>query len=336
MKILFDHSSPFLLAHGGVQVQIEETKLALGRVGIDVEFVHWWEDQQKGDLIHYFGPISSAYLRLARRKGVPVVLTTFLSSTCNRSDLRLRIQGLVTRGLLALPGWDSVKAQLQWQSYREASHLIVGLEAERRVLQTVYGVPPSQISIVPLGLDNIYLATKQDRRPGTYLITIGTICDVKRSVELAELARAAEVPILFIGDPYSTTDPYWKRFKTLVDDRFVLYQNHRVDRAAMLNLLSSARGFVLFSHYENWSLAAHEAAACGLPLLLPDQTWSRECFFDQASYFKPDNLMSNAESLRNFYASSPDLPPPRIEHYSWDDVATRLIGVYNTVAKSTT
>ncbi|MGI8959778.1 MAG: glycosyltransferase family 4 protein [Bryobacteraceae bacterium] len=328
MKILFDHSSPFLLARGGVQVQIEETMRALERARVEVEFVRWWDERQGGDLIHYFGAIPNSYLTLAYQKKIPVVLTSFFSSTCNRPDSRLRFQGHMVRGLLALPGWNSIKAQLQWQAYREASHLIVGLEAERKVLQTVYGLPRSKISIVPLGLDEICLSAKQERRPGTHLITLGTICPVKRSIELAELARLAEVPILFVGDPYSTIDPYWERFKALVDDRFVFHQNHCDDRAAVMNLLSSARGFVLFSRFENWSLAAHEAAACGLPLLLPLQEWSLECFGDQAHYFGGKASSSHGKSLRSFYLNSPTLSSPNIKHHSWTNVAEKLQQLY--------
>ena len=331
MKILIDHSSPFRLAHGGVQVQIEETKNALQRARIDVEFVRWWDEQQDGDAIHYFGPISSTYLTLAHRKCIPVVLTSFFSSTCNRSDIRLRAQGLLTRGLLALPGWDSVKSQLQWRTYRKASHLVVGLEAERRVLQIVYGVPASRISVVPLGLDEICTTSPHAPTKKAYLISIGTIYDVKRSVELAKLALESEVAILFVGDPYSQHDPYWKQFQRLVDDRFVFHQNHLLDRSAMMSLLSSARGFVLYSKYENWSLVAHEAAACGLPLLLPDLKWSRECFADQVSYFESNDAKANARTLKDFYASSDKLMAPRLRHFSWDDVAPRLAKIYRTV-----
>src|ERR1700722_3282596 len=111
MKVLFDHSSPFLLAHGGVQLQIEQTRRALEAAHVEVEFVRWWDIQQKGDVIHYFGTIPPGYIRLARQKGIPIVLTTFLSATCNRKDLRLRIQGIVTQTLLRLPGWASLIAQ---------------------------------------------------------------------------------------------------------------------------------------------------------------------------------------------------------------------------------
>jgi glycosyltransferase involved in cell wall biosynthesis len=332
VKILFDHSSPFLLAHGGVQVQIEQTKAALARAGIEVDFLRWWNDAQLADVIHYFGSIPHQYLDLARQKRIPVVLTAYFSSTCNRSDLRLSIQGSIIRSLSALPGWGSIKAQLQWRTFREADHVIVGLEAERGVLRVVYGVPEARISVVQLGLNDVYLKrTASAKRESGHLITVGTIREVKRSAELAMMARQAEVPILFVGDPYSERDPYWNQFQSLIDSRFVLHRPHVRDVVAMSDLMSTARGFVLFSEYENWSLAAHEAAACGLPLLLPDRKWSRERFGGQARYFSQNDRRANVTELKNFHAEAGRLAAPQIEHYSWNDVAGRLMRIYRNV-----
>jgi len=39
MKIAFDCHVPFSLAHGGAQIQIEQTQAALIRVGMDVQNV---------------------------------------------------------------------------------------------------------------------------------------------------------------------------------------------------------------------------------------------------------------------------------------------------------
>ena len=55
----------------------------------------------------------------------------------------------------------------------------------------------------------------------------------------------------------------------------------------MVALLQASRGFVLMSQFENWCLSAHEAVACGLPVLVPDQNWSRERFGNAARYFQP-------------------------------------------------
>src|ERR1700684_2130691 len=105
MKVLFDHPSPFALAHGGFQIQIEETKAALERRGIEVEVVRWWDSRQTGNLIHYFGSPSGTYLESVRVAGIPMVVTNLFTATCNRPPVALALQGLVTRGLLALPGW---------------------------------------------------------------------------------------------------------------------------------------------------------------------------------------------------------------------------------------
>jgi glycosyltransferase involved in cell wall biosynthesis len=90
----------------------------------------------------------------------------------------------------------------------------------------------------------------------------------------------------------------------------------------MIKLLQAARGFVFMSGFENWCLSASEAAACGLPLLLQDQKWSRERFGNQVRYFDSIGVTArNVEILKRFYAEAPNLKPPAIKLYSWDDTA---------------
>jgi glycosyltransferase involved in cell wall biosynthesis len=336
MKVLFDHSSPFSLAHGGFQTQIEETILALRRRGIEIEQMRWWDDRQSGDIIHHFGAPSVSYLKAARAKGVPVVVTQLFTATCNRSPFQLGVQGFITRRLLALPGWGMIKSQLTWQSFRMADRMMVGLQAERRVLKTVFGLPDERIAVVPLGLNRIFLDAAPGSRSEPHLICTGTITERKRSLELALMAREAQVPILFVGKPYSSNDPYWKKFAGLIDNKFVLHHDHVADRAEMIGLLRASRGFVLFSEYENWCLSAHEAAACGLPLLVPDQPWSRERFGAQADYLEAGVSAQNPQRLRSFYEKCPSMPAPAIKLYSWDEVAEQVEACYRSLVSEIT
>ncbi len=333
MKVLFDHPWPFSLAHGGFQVQIEQSKAGLERRGIEVEYLRWWDDRQSGDLIHYFGPPSPNYLAMAKTKGLPVAVTHLFTATCNRSLSQLKVQGLVTRTLLRLPGWGMIKNQLNWQGFQRADRLIVGLRAERQVLEIVFGISPEKVSLVPLGLHDDFLKAGAGSRSEPYLVTTGTITERKRSVELARMAIEARVPILFIGKPYSLNDPYWKQFSALIDGRFVLHRDHVAGREEMISLLQAARGFVIFSLYENWCLSAHEAAACGLPVLLPDQPWSRECFGTAASYLDARGGSDNPARLSAFYQACPQLPAPGIKLYSWDEVAGQLEAAYQLLIK---
>ncbi len=337
MKILIDASLPFAFAHGGQQTQIEQTRSALERAGIEVEFVRWWDDRQRGDLIHFFGVPSGSYLAHAKVIKLPVVVTQLFSETCNRSTARLKRQGILVKAILAFPFGEGIKQQLAWRSVQNCEHHVVGLEAERKVLQFVYGIPTEKISIAPSGLTQAYLQAGHGQRSEPHLICTGTITQRKNSAELAEMAHAAQVPILFTGKPYHADDPYWLRFKKLIDDRWVkhqlvTYESPAAGETEMIRLLQAARGFVFMSNYENWCLSAHEAAACGLPLLVQDQNWSRERFGNQSRYFKTIGVTSeNIKMLRQFYKDAPGLPAPQIKLFSWDDAASCLKNAYGRV-----
>ena len=266
---------------------------------------------------------------------MPVVMTNLFTATCNRSNSQLRRQGWLVRAILKLPFGGGVKQQLSWHSFGGCAVNVVGLEAERRVLELVYGIPRDRVEVVPLGLENHFLRAGPGKRDGDYLLCAGTITRRKNSVALARLARAAQTPILFVGKPYAETEPYWREFSGLVDGRWVRHQPHTANPSEMVALLKSARGAVVMSDYENWCLTAHEAAACGLPVLLPDQNWSRERFGGQAHYFTSIGCTpSNTAILKQFYTAAPTLPAPAIQLFSWTDAATRLKAVYNRVLRT--
>jgi glycosyltransferase involved in cell wall biosynthesis len=332
MKILFDCPTPVLFAHGGAQIQIEQTKAGLEANGVEVEYLRWWDATQTGDLVHFFGTASNSYLNLARSMGKPVVMTNLFTEACNRSPARLARQGWVMRTALHLPLIKQIKWQLNWLTYQNATHNVVGLECERVVLEKAFGVARERISLVPLGLSDTYLRAGAGQRQEAHLICTGTITERKNSVALAQLAHRAEVPILFVGKPYSMNDLYWRRFQELTDGRLVKYQPHVASESEMIRLLQAARGFVLMSQFENWCLSAHEAIACGLPLLVPDQNWSRERFGEQVRYFPTHGDNSeNTAILKQFYNDSPRLSAPAIQLDSWGEAGRQLKIIYQKV-----
>jgi glycosyltransferase involved in cell wall biosynthesis len=326
MKVIFNCHVPFMLAHGGAQVQIEQTKAALEQIGVETGFLEWWNESQRGDILHHFGTLPLPLIRLARDKGWKVVNTILLSQPCNRSNRELLLRKVCIRTLMLAP--QRLRARLPWSAFRMCDQVIVGLEAERQVLQTVYGTGRKSITVVPLGLTDAFLRAGPGDRRENHLISHGTIAPVKNSLELARLALEAQVPVLFVGKPYEATSEYWQRFCALVDNKIVKHLPHVETMAGMVSLLQRARGFVLMSRFENWSLSAHEAAACGLPLLLSDQRWAHERFGNQASYFSGQGKSAAIAALRRFYELSPILPPPKVQLYSWKEVAVALRDSY--------
>ena len=253
------------------------------------------------------------------------MITVLLTETCNRSALALFLRRVCLRPALAL----GLKGQ--WHALRNCDKLVVGLRAEKRIAETLWGVPAERIAVVPLGLSNRFLNAGAPLRSDEHLICTGRIDPAKNSLELARLALEAQVPLLFVGKPLDLASGYWSQFQQLVDEKFVKYRPYVGEEQALIDLLRRARGYVLMSRYENWSLAAHEAAACGLPLLLPDQRWARERFGAQASYFPRTGHAAAVRALRKFYDDCPRLRAPQITLHSWRGVAEQLKEVYQKV-----
>jgi glycosyltransferase involved in cell wall biosynthesis len=327
VKVLLDHSSPYLLAHGGYSVLIDYTAEALRAAGLEVEFLRWWDHEQRADLIHYFAPVQIGYLRQARLKGIPVVLTSLVDWPANQPRWQTRRRRLIYETVSRLPLLGGVRQSLYWQSFRLCARNVVCMQCEKDFLVDAYDVDPSTVDVVSPGLQESFLQAGAGPRDGDYLVCTATIAPRKCTVRLAQIARQAQVPILFIGRPYNQADAYWKEFAALIDGRYVRYEGNVEGDAALIGRLQHARGFVFMSRVESWCFAASEAAACGLPLLLPRLNWAVERFGDQASYF-PTQAAGEAEALREFYERCPASPAPAVKLLSWPDVGRRLQTVY--------
>jgi len=353
MKILLDHNEPFLLAHGGFQILIEKTADALRKEGLEVEYLRWWAPTQTGDIIHFFGRANPGSIHFANAKGMKYVMHELLTSQGSRSKAQLQLQGLMNRFLRrVLP--SSFRLPLRWDSYKMADAIIASTEWEAWIMRTLFDVDPARLHVVPTGVDEAFwrgapMANREARIANAssplstfsnpqFLVTLSTITERKRVVELAEAATLAKVPLLVIGRPYSETDAYYLRFLGLVQ-RSGGVVSHRMgpsDPAQLAPLLHAARGFVLLSTMETQSTAALAAAAAGCPLLLTDLPWARTTFGENASYVKssfvdePRHRVISA-TLRWFYNSAGSLPlPPRPA--SWADVARHLVEIYNRIA----
>src|ERR1035441_7476140 len=190
MKVIFNFHQPFMLAHGGAQVQIEQTKAALEQIGVETGFLEWWDEGQRGDILHHFGVLPMPLISLARNKGWKVVITVLLSQQCNRPNRELLLRKIGIRTLMLAP--KRLRARLPWSVFRMCDQVIVGLDAERQVLERVYGAGKNSVTVVPLGLSEAFLRAGPRDRMENHLISHGTIAPVKNSLELARLWLEAD------------------------------------------------------------------------------------------------------------------------------------------------
>jgi glycosyltransferase involved in cell wall biosynthesis len=331
MKILVTCPTPFMLAHGGAQIQIERTMAFLQAVGVDAQPLRWWDGTQRADVIHFFGRMPSVHIELAHQKGIKIVMAELLTATGSRSPSRLRLQkGIISSIERFAPG-DFI-APLNWRSYRLADAIIAMTEWEAHLMNYLFGAPRERIVIVPNGVEDAFFQSTPEPR-GEWLVCTATITPRKRVLETARAAVQAQTPLWIIGKAYAESDPYAREFQALVAQHPKLLRcggPPMQDRAGLAKIYRAARGFVLLSAMETRSLAAEEAAVCECPMLLSDLPWARSVFGEHASYCPIASTERTAEILRQFYAQAPALkPPPR--PLREPDIALQLKGIYERV-----
>lgn len=317
-----------MFAHGGAQIQIEQTMAALEKIGITVEPLRWWDAAQSGDVLHYFGRIPNHLLHSAHKKGMKVVLADLLTAQGSRSEARLRAQRIVRR-LIARTLPPSMTLAFNWDSYVLADACVALTAWEAHLMAWWFGAPPERTHVVPNGVEAAFLNSQPAKR-GPWLVCTATITERKRVVELAQAAVLALTPVWLLGKPYAESDPYAQRLSLLAKahPELIRYQGATQDRAALAQIYREARGFVLLSSMESLSLSALEAAACQCPLLLSDLPWARTVFEGRAAFcplFK--SSARTAAVLRRFYDAAPTSPIP-LRPLGWLEVARQLEKVY--------
>jgi glycosyltransferase involved in cell wall biosynthesis len=330
MKVLFDHPSPFCLAHGGLQIQIERTKAALDSIGVPVEYLRWWDEAQGGDIIHYFGRPPVSYVQLAQQKKRKIVIAELLGGLGARRAPARAVQRLLiglARGLLP----SEFYARMAWESYEMAEACVALSAWEAHLMRVMFSAPRSRVHVVPNGVEEVFLNSPPSAR-GPWLVCTATITEVKRVAELAQAAVTAQTPVWIIGKSYSDNNAYAQQFYGLAKrhPQFVRHEGPLNDRSALASVYRQARGFVLLSRWESLSLSALEAAACGCALLLSDLPWARSVFGEQVQYCPIASIPHTARILRQFYAAAPTLKPPS-RPLSWSEVAQRLKTIYEQV-----
>jgi len=333
MKVLFDHSDRFFLAHGGFQVQIEGTKAGLEASGIHVEFARWWDAAQTADLVHFFGRPSEIYVELAHKKNLKVVISELLTELGSRSAATRTLQKAITSAAQTLLPKVFIQ-RMAWESFKLADAVVAGTEWEAYLFTKMFGADPMNVACIGNGVEQVF--TNSTPRPrDQWLVCTASITERKRVLELAQAAVQARTPVWIIGKPYSDKDSYAQMFLAFArkHPEYVRYEGPIEDRGQLARAYRQARGFVLLSSMESLSLAAGEAAACECPLLLSDLPWARSAFPRGASFCPVVPPHRMAPFLRAFHDAAPAMPLPE-KPKSWVEIGAELELLYRRLLKT--
>lgn len=147
-------------------------------------------------------------------------------------------------------------------------------------------------------------------------------------LELAKIMKDEDIRFLFVGS--GILESRLKR-KAIADNRIVFlpFQNQRL----IPLVYQSVNVFILPSNGpgETWGLAANEAMACGLPVLLSNKVGGAKdlinnngLLFRTSEYKEVKNFILQLKRNRTFYKSCSELSKNHIQNFTFEKIAETI------------
>lgn len=330
MKVLFYLDFPFAWAPGGYTVHIRQTEAALTRLGIEVGWLHPDADELRGDIVHYWSrPPHELHMQLARAHGCRIVHTALIGPGSNRGPLARKARRMLQPVIRRMLG-NTLYGHLGLTIYPAADAVIVLNAASRDYVCEVYGSPREKVHVIPNGIEAGFASVPPQKKNGR-LLMVGSIQPNKNQLHVAEAARAAKVPVTFLGDIFPLDQDYGSRFRALVDGGIVQWTGQINDRVEVAKLMASASGLVLASTLEAFPLVLLESLACGTPVMVTDMPAMRSIFGGAIRYAPPAADPAYPAALAAFHRDCLAGLRQNYPVLTWDDVATRVANLYRSV-----
>ena len=201
------------------------------------------------------------------RAGLPLVTTIHHPITVDRRhDLDVATSW---RRRLALRRWYGF-LRMQGRVARSVPHVLCPSESSARDVVSDFGVDPSRIEVIPLGVDQVFSPPRTPRVPGRIVAMASADTPMKGIATLleafAKLRTERDVELLLISRPKpgGQTERLIDRLAITDSVRFV----NGISDEELAAVIGSAEIACVPSLYEGFSLPTAEAMACGTPLVV--------------------------------------------------------------------
>ena len=330
MKVLLFDTTNSFLTPGGKTTHALKLQQALSKLGVNIEFSRWWDENQSDcDIIHFLAPDvrTARNAKLQRKK---TVINLIFDGESSKPLWKQRINSMKYKLIGLIP----IKEKLYWRSFPYFDRFIFMHRFDRdAALRYFPQIDKNKTSIIPHAYDpddmfiSEHLNIAEHHLPEKYLVSCANIIVRKQSVLLAQYAKRAQVPVVFIGKG-NPDDSYFQAFIREIDNRYVFYPGYMGNEWKDC-IVQHASGFILLSTGESGCIAVHEAAAYKMPLLLSDLPWAWGYEAATNIYFCDFRNSNDAmQQIKEFYDRSGKLNDFPFKVHSWDDVAIKYRDVY--------
>jgi glycosyltransferase involved in cell wall biosynthesis len=217
------------------------------------------------DIVHDNQVLGYGMLEI-EKLGLPLITTLHHPITFDR-----RIDLASTRNpwrKLTMSRWYGF-LRMQVAVARKARKILTPSEASKRDIAHDFGVDPTRMQVILLGVDDGFVPPTRPRIPGRILAMASADAPMKGIATLlesfAKLRTERDVELLLVTKPQpgGRTERLIDKLSIKDSVRFV----HGVSQDALVELMGSAEVACVPSLYEGFSLPTAELMACGTPLI---------------------------------------------------------------------
>lgn len=304
---------------GGGEIQLSKYEESLKKLNYPVQLFDMWNPNiPSGAGVHFFSTVGGSYnfCEYIRGRGWPLIISSSL---------------WLTEEMIAQYPVSEIKAQLLL-----ANKIICNSRAECENLSSFLQLDLANFSVVYNAVDPVYY----NKVPGSlfiegfnitrpYILNVGNIEKRKNQLALARVMKSfPEYDLVLIGGVRDKK--YLAQIKEELPSAKVI---HRLPAGSEMlrSAYAGADCFCLPSTLETPGLAALEAAASGVPLVITSIGCTVEYFGNYAQYVNPYSDTSIKDGLAKALANSSELSRRTVNLLDWDEVAKSLINVYRDV-----
>ncbi|PMS36909.1 glycosyltransferase involved in cell wall biosynthesis [Trinickia symbiotica] len=323
MKILFNTYPMAFHTPGGGEIQLQQYRKHLGRRGVDVTLLDLWNPRFKDhEVVHYFSCMSGSlhFCAFVKNIGMPLVVSPNL---------------WITEESKSNYPFDEIRL-----IFVLADRVVCNSNAECDLLARIFNIPREKFFTVYNGIDQYFLKPVDGQLfresfgiAGKFVLNVANVEPRKNQLELVRALKAhPQLQLVLIGhvrDRAYADECFAEGGDQL---RYIGPLGHESD--LLRSAYSACSVFALPSMLETPGLAALEAFAAGVPVVVTREGCTREYFGAGATYVDPHDTAGIADAVEK----SVDAPRSFLStlvasaNFTWARVVDRLVELYKDPA----
>ncbi len=340
MKVGFAAPLSIAAVNGGVRTQVMQTARHLSLLGVDVEFIHFDQQQFDYDLVHVFSasPETIGISKQTVSAGINLVVSPVFFS--NRSASTISAALKVEQSISGLGSGIRSDFGIKSEICNWAQAVLPNTQSELDLVRDGLKVSKKKLHIIPNGVESRFANASSDLFKKTFDISdfvlfVGQAGAARKNViQLLKAAKHISTKVVVIGDFYE--DTYSKECKLIAEktENILLINSLDHNDPLLESAYAACKVFCLPSLYETPGIAAMEAALAGANIVITKFGGTEEYFGGLANFIDPNSteniITAINDSLDADYTE--DLKDHILANYTWEMVAQKTLSIYKSIS----